>query len=117
MDTDPATSNPFSSTAGGAISQPSVKIDTPSSAAGARTNYVIAFTTSANGGGMSNAAGSKVAFTLPGDAGLSAFRGAILYDVSQTKNVGTCDESSCGFYSGSSSAAGDQLEIRLYGVT
>ena len=116
VDTTAAVSNSYSSTTAGQITQPSVKIDAPSSAAFARTNYVVTFTTS-SGGGMSNAAGSRLAFTLPGDVDLSAYRNGTLHDVTQNKDVGTCDESTCGFYSGSASPGGDQLQLILYGIT
>ena len=52
------------------ITQPTVTVKPPSSAAGARTVYTIAFTTSSTGG-LSAAANSRITITIPSDANLA----------------------------------------------
>ncbi|MBV9606624.1 MAG: hypothetical protein JO027_16030, partial [Solirubrobacterales bacterium] len=47
------------------VSTPSVDNHSPSTAAGARTDYVITFNTSASGGGMSGTADSQITITFP----------------------------------------------------
>ena len=58
-DTPTVTSTPYTVVAGNSITTPTVSISDPSAAAGAKSNYVIAFGVSATGG-MSADAGSRV---------------------------------------------------------
>ena len=64
---DTQTSSPasFPLVAAQSVSQPTVRIS--SFTAGSHANYVIAFTTSQSGGGMSGKAHSQITITLPGN--------------------------------------------------
>jgi hypothetical protein len=103
------------------ITQPSVAIDDPSAAGGARTRYVVDFKLSSSGG-MSAEAGSEITLTLPPGTGTGGWMGGTVHDVTAKRDVGTCVKpdaklvSTCGFFSASSVAAGDELQLILRGL-
>ena len=124
-DTTTTTSNPYPVANAGSISTPAVVNSSPSTAAGARTDYVITFNTSSTGG-MSGTAHSQITITFPGTAtspfNTTTIVNAIVTDTTTSTQVGTCGVSSqtvevCTISSGKSVTAGDTLEVELDGVT
>ena len=124
-DVNTTTSNPYPVANVGTISTPTVNNSSPSTAAGARTDYVITFTTSATGG-MSGTAHSQITITFPGTAtspfNTTTIVNAIVTDTTTSTQVGTCGVSSqtvevCTISAGKSVTAGDTLTVELDGVT
>ena len=124
-DTTTATSNPYPVANAGSISTPAVVNSSPSTAAGARTDYVITFNTSSTGG-MSGTAHSQITITFPATAtspfNTTTIVNAIVTDTTTSAQVGTCGVSSntvevCTISSGKSVTAGDALKVELDGVT
>ena len=124
-DVNTTTSNPYPVVTAGTITTPTVNNSSPSTAAGARTDYVITFTTSGTGG-MSATAHSQITITFPGTAttpfNTSTIVNAIVTDTTTSTQVGTCGVSSqtvevCTISSGKSVTAGDTLKVELDGVT
>jgi len=109
----------YPTVAAAAVSQPSVHLSnfTPN----AKANYVITFTTSATGGGMSGAGRSAITITFPASAtGTIGFTSVT--DVNSGQQVGSCSASSTtvevyAINSGKSIAAGAPVKIELDGVT
>ena len=119
-DVNTTTSNPYPVVTAGTITTPTVNNSSPSTAAGARTDYVITFTTSGTGG-MSATAHSQITITFPGTAttpfNTSTIVNAIVTDTTTSTQVGTCGVSSqtvevCTISSGKSVTAGDTLKVR-----
>ncbi len=107
---------------GGQVSQPTVTVKPPSSGAGARTVYMVSFTTSSTGG-LAAAANSKIAITIPADANLSTLTNSAVFDttVSATTSVGSCSASgqvaTCGLFSGRSIPSGHAITVELDAIT
>jgi len=124
-DVDTITSDPYPVSDGGSITAPRVDNTSPSTAAGARTDYVMTFTTSGTGG-LSGTAHSQITVTFPGTA-TSPFNtgtivNAVVTDTTTSTVVGSCGVSSqtvevCTISSGKTVAAGDVLKVELDGVT
>ena len=124
-DVDTITSDPYPVSNGGSITAPRVDNTSPSTAAGARTDYVMTFTTSGTGG-LSGTAHSQITVTFPGTA-TSPFNtgtivNAVVTDTTTSTVVGSCGVSSqtvevCTISSGKTVAAGDVLKVELDGVT
>ncbi len=93
--------------------------DTPPSAgAGAKTVYMIGFTTSASGA-LSSGSQISITFAAPTDTG--SLVGSSVTDTTTNAPVGSCFSSSttvvtCTISSGKSVAAGDQVNVELDGV-
>ena len=121
-DQDPAQSPLLTIEPGGQVRKPTLTVDSPSAAAGARTRYVITFSVSASGG-LSAEAGSDIFVILPDDITTPAWQGGVVYDVTRANtDVGYCDEpaggvSRCHMYSNSFVKADDELRIILRGIT
>jgi len=124
-DVNTITSNPYPVANGGAITAPRVDNSSPSTAAGARTDYLITFNTSGTGG-MSGTAHSQITITFPGTAtspfNTTTIVNAIVTDTTTSTQVGTCGVSSqtvevCTISSGKTVAAGDRITVELDGVT
>ncbi len=121
-DTDAATSAPYTVATGGQVTQPTVTVKPPSSGAGARTIYMVSFTTSSTGG-LASAANSKITITIPSDANLSTIVNSAVFDtsVSTTTSVGSCSQSgqvaTCGLFGGRSIPSGHSITVELDGVT
>ncbi len=117
-DTAPQTAN-FSVVQGNAITQPSVTMNSPSNAAGARTVYSIQFDTSSTGG-LSSAANSQITITFPSGTNLSTVDSSSVLNSSGT-DLGSCSETglvaTCGFFGGNSVAAGAPVTVVLDAVT
>lgn len=75
-DTGSVTSSSYSITAATQASQPMVTDNSPSSAAGARTVYMIAFTTSATGS-LSGSSGSQITINFPSGTGIASASGSV----------------------------------------
>jgi hypothetical protein len=94
-----------------------------STAAGARTQYAVAFTTSSTGG-LAQSANSRITVTFPaGTTGLDALNGTAVFDTSAagSPQVGGCSSPSglsidCFLFGGASVAAGHKLRITFNGV-
>jgi hypothetical protein len=91
----------------------------PSNAAGARTQYVVGFTTSSTGG-LSNAANSTISVTLPAGTGFGGYNTASVKV--GTNPVGTCGNPSgttvtCTLFGGESIAASTVASVTLGGIT
>ena len=123
-DTATATTN-YTVGSAGSVSTPSVVNNSPSTAAGARTDYVITFNTSGTGG-MSGTAHSQITITFPATAAspfnTTTIVNAIVTDTTTSTQVGTCGVSSqtvevCTISSGKTVTAGDTLTVELDGVT
>jgi hypothetical protein len=111
------TSSSYSVTAAQGVSDVSVAIGSPSSAAGGLTSYVVTFTTSSTGA-LGQTQGSSVTLTLPTGTGLGSFQGGTLYDGST--QIGYCNQGSsttvtCNTDYGSVDA-GDSLVATLDGM-
>jgi hypothetical protein len=121
-DLDSPASDPFTIADGQQISAPTVAIDNPSPASGARTRYLVNFRLSSTGG-MSAEAGSQMTVTLPAGTGGTGWNGGTVHDVTRNVDVGTCTNpatgliSTCGFFSNSFVNAGDELQLILRGLT
>ncbi|MGA8337095.1 MAG: IPT/TIG domain-containing protein, partial [Solirubrobacteraceae bacterium] len=124
-DVNTTTSNPYPVANIGAISTPTVVNSSPSTAAGARTDYVITFNTSSTGG-MSGTAHSQITITFPATAttpfNTTTIVNAIVTDTTTSTQVGTCGVSSqtvevCTITAGKTVTAGDTLTVELDGVT
>ena len=121
-DTDAATSAAYTVDPGGQVSQPTVTVKPPSSGAGARTIYMVSFTTSSTGG-LASTANSKITITIPSDASLSTIVNSAVFDtsVSTTTSVGSCSQSgqvaTCGLFGGRSIPSGHSITVELDGVT
>jgi hypothetical protein len=118
-DTTQATSSGYLVTSPGSVAQPSVSNSSPSSAAGARTVYTIAFTTSPTGG-LSSKADSQITILFPSGTGLGSLSGSSVTDTTAGQQVASCNSPSgttvtCAVYG--TVAAGDGLSIELDGVT
>ena len=72
------------------ISAVTVDNTNPSRAAGARTQYVVGFTTSATGGGMSGAANSRIDVTFPTGTTFAGYVSATVRDLTTATDVGSC---------------------------
>ena len=118
-DTSPVTSSSYSVVANNLISQPTATITSPSNAAGARTVYSIAFTTSSTGG-LSALANSQITITFPSGTNLATVVGSSVLNSANT-DVGSCTTSgltaTCGLFGGDSIAAGSAVTVQLDGVT
>src|SRR5207302_716091 len=90
-------------------------------AAGAQTSYLITFTTSSTGGGISDKGRSQITITFPASA-TSNIGFTSVTDLTTAQPVGSCFASSttvetCNIGTGKSIGAGDQVRVELDGVT
>jgi hypothetical protein len=119
-DTSPVTSARYTIVANHPVVSPNV-IVTASAAAGARTAYGVSFAVSSTGG-LSGTAGSTVTMVFPTGTDLGSLNNATLNDVTSGKNnIGFANSSTTTtlvfhLFSGSSSAAGDQLSADIEGA-
>ena len=94
VDPQPVDSAPFDVVAASPITAVTVDNTTPSRAAGARTQYVVGFTTSATGGGMSGAANSRIDVTFPTGTTFAGYVSATVRNLTTATNVGSCGSAS-----------------------
>ena len=119
-----STSSTYTVDPGGQVSQPTVTVKPPSSGAGARTIYLLSFTTSSTGG-LAATANSKITITIPADANLSTLQGSSVYDTTldpnRTNSVGSCSQSgqvaTCGLFGGRSIPSGHAITVELDAIT
>jgi hypothetical protein len=117
-----AKSAPYSAVPANQISRPTVNNSSPSAAAGARTAYVVKFTTSKTGG-LSNGARSGIKLVFPSGTGLGSVSGASVDDATTgASGLGACNGPSgetirCFLDSGKSIAGGDLVRVTINGVT
>jgi hypothetical protein len=106
------------------VSDVTVGVSPPTSAAGGLTTYVVSFTTS-SAGSLSAAAGSTVTIALTANTGLSSFDDGTPLDVG-TSQVGYCEPTdtgatnptvTCYLYSGNTVGASTTVTATLNGVT
>ena len=119
-DTTPVNSPTYSIVANSPISQPQVTVTSPSNAAGARTNYQVAFTTSATGA-LSQAAGSEILLTFPAGTNLTTYFTASVRDGTGT-NVGGCNNDvgqtiTCFLFTGQTIDANENVTVTINGIT
>jgi hypothetical protein len=117
-DTTPVTSPTYTVTAAQGVSNLGVTINTPTSAAGGLTDYVIAFNTSTTGA-LNGLTGSAITLTMPANTGLSSIATSTLFD--GATQVGYCLDTTsntvvCYVNSGDTVNAGDELVATLSGV-
>jgi hypothetical protein len=101
-----------------AVSNVSVSIASPSSAARALTTYVVGFKTSASGS-LSGNAGATVTVVLPATTGVGSLFGPLMVGTTQ---VGSCQVNSgttatCSLFGGATIAANTNVKVVLNGVT
>lgn len=118
-DTAQVSSLSYTITAAMGVSNATVAVSSPSSAARALTTYQVGFTTSSTGG-LDGNAGSTITITLPAGTGLNSFSGGPI-DVG-ANTVGYCNPAGgttvvCYVYGGDTVAASTAVAIPLYGVT
>ena len=106
------------------VSDVTVSVSPPTSAAGGLTTYVVSFVTSSSGS-LSAAADSTVTIALPANTGLSSFDDGTPLDVG-TSQVGYCEPTdtsittptvTCYLYSGNTIGASTTVTATLNGVT
>jgi acyl-CoA hydrolase len=116
-----ATSSPFPIVAAQAVSQPTVTNSSPTTAAGGRTDYLIAFTTSSTGG-MSGKANSQITITLPSSANVRSDVNSSV-TVGGGASLGSCGVGNtnniaiCSLGSASTIAANTTVTVELDGST
>ena len=104
------------------VSQPTVNNTSPTTSAGGRTNYVISFTTSMTGGGMSGKAHSQITITLPPTASVRSDVNSSI-TVGGGASLGNCgigpsdNIAICSLGSTASIAANTAVTVELDGVT
>ena len=103
------------------VSNVSVVNASPSAGAGARTQYVVGFTTSATGG-LSAGANSRISVTFPAGTGLGTFTNAQVFDITSNRSVGNCGAAvgqliQCQLFTNEVIAAGDQVRITFNAIT
>jgi hypothetical protein len=121
-DPQPVESAPFTVVAAAPITAVTVDNLTPSRAAGARTQYVVAFTASATGGGMSNAANSRIDVTFPENTAFGGYVNAVVRDATDSLNVGSCGNPSgltirCSLFPNAVIGADHDVTITFNGIT
>ncbi len=99
------------------VSNLTVAIASPSSAAGALTTYKVGFKTSASGA-LSGSAGDTIKIVLPAGTGVTNLTGSVSVGATQ---IGFCFTASgttatCSFYSSSSAAANTTVAVALNDV-
>lgn len=121
-DTTPVTSAPYSVLSASRISQPLVNNSSPSAAVGAKTAYVVIFTTSRTGG-LSNAAGSAITLVFPSGTGLGSASGSSVDDATtKAHGIGSCappkgQTITCSLNPGAAIAGGDSVRVTISSVT
>jgi hypothetical protein len=120
-DINVAGSNAFSVTADQSVSNVVATNTGPTTAAGARTTFSVAFTTSSTGG-MSGAADSQIYVNFPSDADVCPLgtAGGLITDVTTATVVGgvgarTCNQAGGGLNPGMVINAGDQVSVTIGG--
>jgi hypothetical protein len=114
-----ADSSPFTVTAANPLSGLSVVNANPSAAAGARTRYVVTFTTSATGG-LANTANSRIQIPFQSGTTFTGWAGGTI-SVAGTA-VGNCGAPNgllveCSLFTGASIAPSTQVTMTFNGVT
>ena len=95
---------------------------TPSNAAGAKTSYVIGFTTSATGG-LSGTAGDHITISLPPGTNTATIVTTMVRDTTANpaQTIGNCTTAgltiTCQIFSGQTIAANHVVAVTLNGVT
>ena len=116
-DTLTATSGSYAVTPPQEPEQAMVSNGSPSSAAGARTVYRIAFATSSSGA-LSSSADSQITIDFPRETGLNGVTGTVI-DSRNAGDVGSCSGAgtiaTCQILG--SVAADEEVVVELYGVT
>ncbi len=121
---DTVTSSPatFPIVVAQSVSQPAVTNTPPTTAAGGRTDYVIGFTTSSSGGGMSGKAHSQITITLPSTASVRSDINSSI-TVGGGASLGNCgigpsdNIAICSLGSTSTIAPNTAVTVELDGVT
>ena len=121
-DPQPVDSAQFTVVAASPITLVTVDNTNPSRAAGARTQYVVGFTTSATGGGMSGAANSRIDVTFPTGTTFAGYVSATVRNLTTATNVGSCGNDSglviqCSLFSSNTIGAGHNIAITFNGIT
>ena len=94
----------------------------PTAAAGARTVYVVSFTTSATGG-LANAANSQITLAFPAGTSFAGYNASSIVDpATGTTSIGSCGGPSgttltCGLFGGKAIPAGHTVQVTVNGVT
>ena len=121
-DPQPVDSAQFTVVAASPITLVTVDNTNPSRRAGARTQYVVGFTTSATGGGMSGAANSRIDVTFPTGTTFAGYVSATVRNLTTATNVGSCGNDSglviqCSLFSATRSAPATTSRITFNGIT
>ncbi len=121
-DPQPVDSAQFTVVAASPITLVTVNNTNPSRGAGARTQYVVGFTTSATGGGMSGAANSRIDVTFPAGTTFGGYVSATVRNLTTATNVGSCANESglviqCSLFSANTIGAGHDVAITFNGIT
>ena len=121
-DTQTVDSAQFGVLAASPITAVTVDNTNPSRGAGARTQYVVGFTTSATGGGMSGAANSRIDVTFPTGTTFAGYVSATVRNLTTATNVGSCGNDSglviqCSLFSSNTIGAGHNVAITFNGIT
>jgi hypothetical protein len=112
---------PARSARSSSVSSPSVDNISPSAAAGARTTYVVTFTTSRNGP-LNSSVGTNINLVFPAGTGLGSVSASSVDDTSAGANgIGSCQPPNgqtitCTLAVGAAIPAGDAVRVTLEGV-
>ena len=120
-DTTPVSSPAYNVVAANLLTGVTVVNGSPSAGAGARTQYVVGFTTSATGG-LSAGANSRISVTFPAGTALGTFTNAQVFDITSNRSVGNCGAAvgqliQCQLFTNEVIAAGDQVRITFNAIT
>ena len=120
-DTTPVSSPAYNVVAANLLTGVTVVNGSPSAGAGARTQYVVGFTTSATGG-LSAGANSRISVTFPAGTALGTFTNAQVFDIAGDRSVGNCGAAvgqliQCQLFTNEVIAAGDQVRITFNAIT
>ncbi len=117
-DVDPVVSPAFPVVAAAPVTDVTLVNAAPSDGAGARTQYVAEFSTPA-GGGVSNAANSRIEVTFPAGTTFAGYTNAVVRTVT---DVGTCGNPTglviqCSLSFGATIGASQNVRITFNGIT
>jgi hypothetical protein len=122
-DTEAIDSLPFSVVEASPLSGLSVNNSIPSRAAGARTQYMVLFTTSETGA-LANDANSRITVTFPQGTTFAGYTNGAVFEVGapQPNQVGSCGGPSnrtiqCSLFSGQSISEDSDVRITFNGIT
>jgi hypothetical protein len=104
-----------------AMASAAVDNTTPTTAAGARTVYVVTFTASATGA-LSNAANSQITLAFPAGTTFGGYNASSIVDpAAGTTSIGSCGGASgttltCGLFGGKAIPAGHTVQVTVNGL-